>query len=74
MGAGRILAVDKIPSRLDMARAQGAEVIDFSSEDPVQTILSLTGSIGVDRTIDAVSVDAGRPHSGPAAPQAEQHA
>ena len=74
LGAGRILAVDQIPSRLDMARAQGAEVIDFSTEDPVQTILDLTGGIGVDRTIDAVGVDAERPHSGPAAQQAEQHA
>src|SRR6266571_9013392 len=62
LGAGRILAVDQIPSRLDMARAQGAEVIDFSTEDPVQTILDLTGGIGVDRTIDAVGVDAERPH------------
>jgi threonine dehydrogenase-like Zn-dependent dehydrogenase len=74
LGAGRILAIDQIPSRLDMARAQGAEVIDFSTEDPVQTILYLTGGIGVDRAIDAVGVDAERPHSGPAAPQAEQHA
>ena len=74
LGTGRILAVDQISSRLDMARAQGAEVIDFSTEDPVQTILDLTGGIGVDRTIDAVGVDAERPHSGPAAQQAEQHA
>jgi threonine dehydrogenase-like Zn-dependent dehydrogenase len=74
LGASRILAIDQIPSRLDMARAQGAEVIDFSTEDPVQTILNLTGGIGVDRAIDAVGVDAERPHSGPAAPQAEQQA
>ena len=29
MGAGRVLAVDAVESRLDMAREQGAEVIDF---------------------------------------------
>src|SRR6185312_4403208 len=34
MDAGRILAVDCIPSRLEMARRQGAEVIDFSREEP----------------------------------------
>lgn len=64
-GAGRVFAVDTIPSRLEMARAQGAEAIDFNADDPVETILELTGGIGVDRTIDAVGVDANRPHSGP---------
>ncbi|WP_447980051.1 zinc-dependent alcohol dehydrogenase [Candidatus Nitrospira bockiana] len=70
-GAGRVLAVDTIPSRLEMARAQGAEVIDFQAEDPVQAILRLTGGIGVDRAIDAVGVDATLPHRGPAAEQLE---
>jgi threonine dehydrogenase-like Zn-dependent dehydrogenase len=67
LGAGRIFAVDQVPSRLDMARAQGAEVIDFSKEDPVETLKQLTGGIGVDRAIDAVGMDAERPHAGPAA-------
>lgn len=70
-GAGRILAVDTVPSRLEMARDQDAEVIDFNAEDPVQAIRELTGGIGVDRVIDAVGVDAERPHGGPAAQQAE---
>jgi threonine dehydrogenase-like Zn-dependent dehydrogenase len=74
LGASRILAVDTIPSRLDMARAQGAEVIDFNAEDPVETIRRLTGGIGVDRAIDAVGVDAERPHRGPAAERASQQA
>jgi threonine dehydrogenase-like Zn-dependent dehydrogenase len=67
LDAGRIFAVDEVPSRLEMARAQGAEVIDFSKEDPVETIRRLTNGIGVDRAIDAVGVDAARPHGGPAA-------
>jgi threonine dehydrogenase-like Zn-dependent dehydrogenase len=72
---GRIIAIDTIPSRLEMARAQGAEVVDFSKEDPVKAIPELTGDIGVDRVIDAVGVDANRPHSGPAAkPTAKKHA
>jgi threonine dehydrogenase-like Zn-dependent dehydrogenase len=72
---GRIIAVDTIPSRLEMARAQGAEVIDFNKEDPVRAIQELTDDIGVDRVIDAVGVDANRPHSGPAAkPTARKHA
>ena len=47
-GAGRVLAVDGEPSRLDAARRQGAETIDFNAEtrcrscascpaDPAQT-------------------------------------
>lgn len=72
--AGRIVAIDTISSRLEMARAQGAEVIDFNAEDPIKAIKELTSGIGVDRVIDAVGVDANRPHSGPAAkPAAKKH-
>ncbi len=74
LGAGRILAVDTIASRLDMARDLGAEVIDFNAEDPVETIQSLTNGIGVDRAIDAVGVDSTQPHQGPAAKQAQKQA
>jgi threonine dehydrogenase-like Zn-dependent dehydrogenase len=77
-GAGRIFAVDCIPSRLEMARAQGAEVVDFETEDPPEVVAQLTGGIGVDRAIDAVGVDASLPHRGPAAqhlkPQERQFA
>lgn len=69
MGAGRVMAVDCIPSRLEMARAQSAEIIDFNTEDPVKIIRQLTGGIGVDCAIDAVGIDAMGPHSGPAAEQ-----
>src|SRR6266851_176517 len=54
MSAGRIFAVDTIPSRLEMARAQGAEVIDFNVDDAVAVIRDLTGGSGADRVIDAV--------------------
>lgn len=74
LGARRVLAVDTIPSRLEMAKAQGAEVIDYNAEDPVETIERLTGGIGVDRVIDAVGVDANRPERGPAAEKAEKQA
>lgn len=72
LGAGRVLAVDHLSERLEMARAQGAEVIDYNAEDPVKTILELTGGIGVDRAVDAVGVDAERPHRGPAAKGVEE--
>lgn len=71
LGAGRVLAVDGVEDRLAAARAQGAEVIDFNREDPVQTIRRLTRGTGVDRVIDAVGVDAERPKRGPAAEGSE---
>lgn len=74
MDAGRIFAIDEVQSRLQMARAQGAEVIDFSVEHPVEAIKRLTGGIGVDCAIDAVGVDAERPHRGPAADEAQRKA
>jgi threonine dehydrogenase-like Zn-dependent dehydrogenase len=70
MGAGRVLAVDKYPDRLGMARRQGALTVNFEQEDPVATIKRLTGGIGVDRVIDAVGVDAMHAHHGPAGVQA----
>jgi threonine dehydrogenase-like Zn-dependent dehydrogenase len=72
MGTSQIFAIDREESRLEMARAQGARVINFEEEDPVETIFSLTGNIGVDRVIEAVGVDAEPPNSGPAAEQSAQ--
>ncbi|NJQ06413.1 zinc-dependent alcohol dehydrogenase [Streptomyces lonarensis] len=66
-GAGRVIVVDGVADRLDLARRQHAEVIDFNREDPVEAVLELTGGIGVDRVIEAVGVDAQRPAHGPAA-------
>jgi threonine dehydrogenase-like Zn-dependent dehydrogenase len=72
LGAGRVLAVDRVPSRLEMARSQGAEVIHFEEEDPVTALKRLTGGIGVDRAIDAVGVDAETAERGPAAKAAKK--
>jgi len=55
-----------------MARRQGAETINFDEEDPVKTLVELTGGIGPDRIIDAVGVDAEHAHGGPALQQAQQ--
>lgn len=43
MGAGRVFAIDTVQDRLDMARRQGAETIDFNLEDPVETLKRLSG-------------------------------
>ncbi len=70
-GATRVFAVDRVPSRLDMARDLGAEPINFEEEHPVEAIRSLTGGIGVDRAIDAVGVDAVAADHGPAYAEAK---
>lgn len=57
MAAGRIFAVDHVEDRLETARSQGAEVINFDKDDPVEKIRALTGGIGADCAIDAVGVD-----------------
>lgn len=63
LGAARVFAIDKHADRLRMARQQGAEVINFEEEDPVEALHRLTKGIGVDRAIDAVGVDAEHRHS-----------
>ncbi|NBE95015.1 glutathione-dependent formaldehyde dehydrogenase [Nonomuraea sp. KC401] len=60
-GAGRVLIVDGNADRLETARMQNAETIDFNAEDPVLAVKELTGGIGADRVIDAVGVDAESP-------------
>lgn len=57
-GAARVFAIDQYEDRLQMARHQGAETIDFNREGPIETLRRLTAGIGVDRAIDAVGVDA----------------
>ncbi|TCT07899.1 threonine dehydrogenase-like Zn-dependent dehydrogenase [Aquabacter spiritensis] len=55
MGATRIIAVESIPARQEMARRLGAdEVVDFTEGDPAEQILELTGGRGVDVAIEAL--------------------
>jgi threonine dehydrogenase-like Zn-dependent dehydrogenase len=59
MGATTIIAVDRVPERLDMAKRLGADhVVDFSQQDPVQAIRDLTGGRGVDVSIEALGLQA----------------
>ena len=59
MGAATIIAVDRVPSRLDMARRLGADhVVDASRSDPVAEIMRLTDGRGVDLSIEALGTPA----------------
>ncbi len=71
LGAGRVFAIDCHEDRLELARAQGAEVINFDEESPVETLMRMTNGIGVDCAIDAVGVDSVHAHHGPAAKAAK---
>ena len=72
LGATRIIAVDRLPDRLEMARRNGAEVINFEKEDPIKAVKRLTGGVGADCVIDVVGVDAQHAHGGPAKPDQDK--
>ncbi len=72
LGASRIFAIDNIGSRLDLARKQGAECINFNEEDPTEIIKELTKGTLADIVIDAVGVEAEKPSSGPAKKEGEK--
>ncbi|WP_421695522.1 zinc-dependent alcohol dehydrogenase [Aestuariivirga sp.] len=57
MGAERVIAIDTIPERLEMARAAGAETLDFSKQDIYEAIQQHTRGRGADACIDAVGTE-----------------
>ncbi len=58
LGAERVIAIDRIPSRLRLAEKAGAETIDLTSETVFDEILEKTGGRGADSCIDAVGLEA----------------
>ncbi len=55
LGAGLVIAVESVPKRQELARRYGAdEIVDFSKQDPVEAILSLTDGRGVDSAIESL--------------------
>ena len=61
LGVKKIFAIDRIPSRLAMAKSQGAHTINFNKMDPVKELKKLTNNVGPTRVIDAVGIDAEQP-------------
>jgi S-(hydroxymethyl)glutathione dehydrogenase/alcohol dehydrogenase len=58
VGAGRVIAVDRLASKLAMAASFGAtDVVDASSTDPVLAVQELTGG-GVDHAFEAIGLKA----------------
>jgi threonine dehydrogenase-like Zn-dependent dehydrogenase len=58
-GAGRVIAIDRVPERLAMARTHGrAETINFDDLEVHERLMEMTGGRGPDRCIDAVGAEA----------------
>jgi threonine dehydrogenase-like Zn-dependent dehydrogenase len=59
LGAGRVIAIDQIPERLEMARTTGrAETLDFSGVKVYDALMEMTGGRGPDRCVDCVGLEA----------------
>ncbi|GAA0370645.1 zinc-dependent alcohol dehydrogenase [Micromonospora gifhornensis] len=59
LGAERVIGLDVVPERLEMARRHGVEVLDVSQLDDVPgTLIDLVDGRGPDAVIDAVGMEA----------------
>lgn len=57
LGAGRVIAIDHYPRRLELARSLGAEALDFTQVHVHEALVEMTGGIGPDAVIDAVGME-----------------
>jgi len=58
LGASRVIAIDQVPERLQLAAACGAETLDFYDQDIFDKLKDKTGGRGPDACIDAVGLEA----------------
>ncbi|HYG85349.1 MAG TPA: zinc-dependent alcohol dehydrogenase [Azospirillum sp.] len=58
LGAKQVIAIDRVPERLSMAKAGGAITINFEEESVVERLNELTGGKGPEKCIDAVGMEA----------------
>ena len=62
LGAKRVIAIDTVPERRQMAAAAGAELLDSMDPDVFYKMREMTGGIGPDACIDAVGMEAHGAH------------
>ncbi len=59
LGAERVISIDRIPERLEMARQEvGAEVLNYEKEHVLGKLQNMTAGRGPDVCIDAVGMEA----------------
>jgi threonine dehydrogenase-like Zn-dependent dehydrogenase len=61
LGAERVIAIDRFPERLRMARDGRAETVNYEATDVFDTLMEMTGGRGPDACIDAVGMEAHAP-------------
>jgi threonine dehydrogenase-like Zn-dependent dehydrogenase len=61
LGAERVIAIDRVPERLQMAQQSGAETINYEETDVYEALMEMTGSRGPDSCMDAVGLEAHAP-------------
>jgi threonine dehydrogenase-like Zn-dependent dehydrogenase len=58
LGAERVIAIDRLPERLRMARENiGSETINYAEQDVLETLKEMTGGRGPDACIEAVGME-----------------
>jgi threonine dehydrogenase-like Zn-dependent dehydrogenase len=62
LGAWRVIAIDAVPERLQMAAEAGAETLDSMNNDVFDRLKTMTGGLGPDACIDAVGMEAHGAH------------
>lgn len=60
-GAQRVIAIDDVPERLELARGLGAEVLDRSEYKVLPSLKAMTDGHGPEKCIDAVGIEAHGP-------------
>lgn len=58
LGAGRVIAIDRVPERLQMARDAGAETLNCDQTDVIDALHDMTGNQGPDSCMDVVGMEA----------------
>jgi threonine dehydrogenase-like Zn-dependent dehydrogenase len=59
LGAERVIAIDRFPARLNMAREKaGAVTLNYEEVDVLEALIEMTGGRGPDSCIDAVGMEA----------------
>ena len=58
LGAERVIAIDRVPERLGIAKAADAETLDFTQTNVLEALKEMTNGRGPDACIDAVGLEA----------------
>jgi threonine dehydrogenase-like Zn-dependent dehydrogenase len=58
LGAERVIAIDRVRERLQMARESGAEILNYEETEVGEALKEMTGGRGPDSVMDAVGMEA----------------